>query len=474
MSLDQLNKPTTATRIMELLDGFELFKDQQQRAILAVPKGQMFEYWNIESEEFSQWLSRLYFETFKSVPGKASVKDAVYTLKGKATFGKKSRTTYQRSGIIDGGYNIDLCRDDWACIEVNRENWTVFAKPRSIFMRSNAQQPLPIPNRQGDIEELWQFLNIADRYRPLAIAWIIECWRPETDYPLVVLEGEQGSAKSTTQSFLKLLVDPSASYLRQAPRDAKELFIGANSDMLLSFNNVSSLKTDVQDAMCCLATGGTYSARKLFSDATEVMINIKRPVILNGIASLITRQDLMERTLFFETPLIGVQKRLSAAELHRRFDRCLPGLLGSVFDVMVDCLAKLDGVPQDNLHRLADFNLLLRALALRDCDDPYAYDELLHENQLRGITATLEASPIFRPLQYLLEKNPVGFYGTFSELERSLRDLFDGHAREWPCSQRAFVKLLKRDITAFRRIGINIKPDPQRKSSGYYVGIECI
>ncbi len=53
-----------------------------------------------------------------------------------------------------------------------------------------------------------------------------------------------------------------------------------------------------------MSTGAGSAARTLFSDSDETVFNIKRPVMINGINSLVTNQDLVDRVLSLELPEI--------------------------------------------------------------------------------------------------------------------------------------------------------------------------
>ena len=48
------------------------------------------------------------------------------------------------------------------------------------------------------------------------LAFLLECLRPDTQYPILENHGEQGSGKSDTQDRLRGLVDPSGVNLRAA------------------------------------------------------------------------------------------------------------------------------------------------------------------------------------------------------------------------------------------------------------------
>ncbi|MEY3613058.1 MAG: hypothetical protein RJB14_2780, partial [Pseudomonadota bacterium] len=80
--------------------------------------------------------------------------------------------------------------------------------------------PMPVPMgvAHGDVGLLWQHTNIPAHCRVMVLAWLLDCFRPDTPFPVLELVGEQGSAKSTTQSVLRSLVDPNKVMLRGRPK----------------------------------------------------------------------------------------------------------------------------------------------------------------------------------------------------------------------------------------------------------------
>ena len=109
------------------------------------------------------------------------------------------------------------------------------------------------------------------------------------------LQGEQGSAKTTTARGFRELVDPSTVPVRAAPKDERDLMIAATNGWVINLDNLSRLPAWLSDAICRLATGGGFATRELYTDADEVLFNATRPVIVNGIEELATRSDLLDR-----------------------------------------------------------------------------------------------------------------------------------------------------------------------------------
>jgi hypothetical protein len=81
--------------------------------------------------------------------------------------------------------------------------------PPVRFRRAAGMQPLPAPVAGGSIGALRSFLNVqSENDFVLVVAWALAVLRNRGPYPVIVLSGEQGSAKSTFSAILRALLDP--------------------------------------------------------------------------------------------------------------------------------------------------------------------------------------------------------------------------------------------------------------------------
>ena len=188
---------------------------------------------------------------------------------------------------------------------------------RCAFDALPACSPCRSPVAGGSVEALRSFLNVrSDADFVLVVAWALACLRNRGPYPVMVLSGEQGSAKS-------LLGDPAGAARSEhravagLPREDRDLFIAANNGHVLAFDNVSGLPAWISDTLCRLATGGGFAVRQLYSDQDEVLFDAARPVILNGIEDIVTRPDLADRAVFLRSS----QSQRSAAARNRNCGR---------------------------------------------------------------------------------------------------------------------------------------------------------
>jgi hypothetical protein len=58
----------------------------------------------------------------------------------------------------------------------------------------------------------------------LLVGWLLAALRPTGPYPPLIINGEQGSAKSTTRRVLRRLVDPNAAEVRSYPKKEEDIF----------------------------------------------------------------------------------------------------------------------------------------------------------------------------------------------------------------------------------------------------------
>src|SRR5207253_3622896 len=239
----------------------------------------------------------------------------------------------------------DLADEHWRAVDIGPDGWRVIGCPPVRFRRPAGMLPLPLPQQGGSIESLNSFLNLASRDDLiLVVAWLLAALRSGGPYPLLAISGEQGSAKTVLSKLLKALIDPNTAPVRPLSREERELMIAANNGYLLAFDNLSGLPVWLSDALCRLASGGSFAVRELYTDDEEMLFEAARPLLVNGIEDVITRPDLADRGIFLMLAPIGERQRRSEAELWREFDLARPRILGVLLDAAVRGLQTLPGI----------------------------------------------------------------------------------------------------------------------------------
>jgi hypothetical protein len=281
--------PTQADILVDLAASAELFHTPDSTGFTDLDISGHRETWPIRAKGFRRWLARRFYEETGGAPSSEALQSALNVIEAKAHFDGQERIVHIRVGGLDRTLYLDLGDEAWRAVEIDATGWRVIENPPVRFRRASGMKPMPIPAAGGSVETLRSFLNVqSDADFVLVVAWALACLRNRGPYPVIVLSGEQGSAKSTFSAILRALIDPNTAPLRALPREDRDLFIAASNGHVLAFDNVSGLPAWISDTLCRLATGGGFAVRQLYSDQDEVLFDAARPVILNGIEDIVT------------------------------------------------------------------------------------------------------------------------------------------------------------------------------------------
>ena len=212
-----------------------------------------------------------------------------------------------------------------------------------------------MPSRDGSIELLRPFVNLTDSDFLLLIGWMAAALRPAGPYPVLVIHGEQGSAKSTLAKVIRQLIDPQTSPLLAEPRSTRDLMVTAVNGWVLAYDNVSAWRAGFPIACAGWRRAAVSRRRALFSNDERNVIHAQRPIILNGIDEFVHKGDLADRAVFLHLPRIAPGARREEAEFWRSFRELQPKILGGLLDAVVGALRELPSVRLAELPRMADF-----------------------------------------------------------------------------------------------------------------------
>ncbi len=414
----------------------------------------------LNEPSFALWLrGQVYAAHRMGVPDQ-TLQTALATLIAIGTFEGEEIEVHTRCAKHDSAYYIDLCDEHWQVVRVSSDDWEVLDRPPVYFTRKKGMRALPLPAKRGNINLLWRHLNISPDDHHLILAWILDSMRPETPYPVLELCGEMGSSKSTTQSRLRALIDPHEIPLRGRPKNVADFHIAAANAHVCSFENLSSLSSEQQDALCILSTGGGYATRKLYSNDGEHVIKSKRPVMLNCINAVASQPDLIERVISVELPAITSAKRQDEQALGAAWQTDYPIIFTGLVTLFSEALKVLPSVKiQKGMQkRMLDFQKLGESVSIAmdgKADDFSARLDNLHgDSVLRG----LESYGISTGIQMLIANRLGGpWKGTFLQLLTTLNGYADVDRSNWPKSTRHLSSQLKRITPGLRRLGIKIE-----------------
>ena len=462
---DQEPRKSQATLLVEMVtaSSAELFHDAENRAYATVEvKPHQRATYPIRSRGFRDWLARLFNTHQKRAPSTNGLADAANVLAGIATFDGPEYSTAVRVGSTDDAIYLDLADAASRVVEVTATGWEVRQQCDIRFVRPGAIHPLPEPDQNGGIKHLRPFLNVSDTDWILLQAFLVGCFNPRIPLPILIINGEQGSCKSTACKLLKRLVDPSKADLRQEPRDARDLMIGASNAWLLAFDNLSNIKPALSDSFCRLATGAGFATRTLHTDADEQIFEARRPVCLNGIPSLAEHADLLDRAIVIRLEPMPEADRKREQELMAEFDEARPVILGGILHAVSAALRDGPDLKLETVPRMADFAHWASAAEKwfnRPGDLKFLPCYL--DNRKAATGDLLEDELIVDPLLEFVRAEDGSWFGTATELLQSLKDLAGeqvAKSKDWPKRPHELSTRLTRVATVLRATtGVDIR-----------------
>src|SRR3546814_9352786 len=109
--------------------------------------------------------------------------------------GSKQQKVFLRVGQLDEKIYIDLCNERWQAIEISKSGWSILDSKEIPIRFERPQHALPLHDpssvETGDISKLWDVVNIPKDDQVLVLAYMLECFRSDTAFPILVRSEEQ-------------------------------------------------------------------------------------------------------------------------------------------------------------------------------------------------------------------------------------------------------------------------------------------
>jgi hypothetical protein len=273
--------------------------------------------------------------------------------------------------------------------------------------------------------------------------------RPVGPYPVLVLHGNQATAKSTLVTVVRQLIDPQTAPHLAESRSTGDLMINAVNGWLLAFDNLSTLPNWLSDSLCRLASGSGFATRALYSNEERNVIYAQRPIILSGIDEFVRRGDLADRAVFLHLPAIIDSRRREEVEFWGTFREFRPKILGGLLDAVAGALRELPSVQLAKLPRMADFARFGEAVGRGLGWPPETFLAAYLDNRQQATLSTLEDSILANMLLKQVERSWGLLEWTMpaSEMLAKLTLNLDrriARSPSWPKSPAVFANELRR------------------------------
>lgn len=413
------------------------------------------------------WLAQNYRVAYGRPPSNEALKQARIQVEARCAE-SPCVTLSNRVAWHDGDLWYDLADDLWRGVRITTRAWTVEPLPH-CFRRYRHQAGQDAPQHAGDLggdpRDLLDFCNVPEEAACLFIVTVATYFLPDIPHPVIVLTGEQGTAKTTTSRRVKQLIDPGICGLDVlgVPRDEDRAIQMLDHHWVCPIDNVSKVSEWFSDMLCRAVTGEGDARRKLYTDDDDIIRAYRRCVILNGINNPVLRGDLLDRAILIEAPPI-IEARPEEA-MERRWREARPIILGSFLTALSGGLRNVDTIARTDVadFRMADFARWGAALA------PalgYASDQFL-EDYRNAIQSKFEDAVEADPLAHAV-RGVVHEYGDWQGTASELLDIVNPESpdgkrlKKLPQTPRGLGHALKRIAPSMRRCGIETRWERDR------------
>lgn len=425
-------------------------------------------------------------------PSPETLKRETAILRVNARASGKTFKKHRRTAPITDGYAINLANRAGQAVFVTPGAWEVRQNEDIYFANGGGIGEMPMPLRPTDVasairtlNDAWEFLGIPSDRRLILTVALVNALRTGVPYVVIEIIGSAGSGKSSVSNILAQLIDPTAS---GKPTDTalsvEHLAAVSQVRQVVAIDNASRVSADEQDLCCKAVYGFVVGVRKLYSNADVMMIPLHIQIIVNGITPLITRGDLLDRSLRVE--ISRRDSYISEEELRAWFTENHPRLFGALLELLAAGLEKLPGVriQRQWRHRMVDFAQLGESIAQAANMGPGVFVEQLDEmrrhtaseivtgdpitesvikaiTKMSQLAAESESYPAWRKWEkqgwFAVKKDGAVHVGAKASAIRTAIDSFPAaHPRKdwWPDSDRAMRGALLRIQPILRDLGI--------------------
>lgn len=467
--------------VTPILAGMRFFRILTGR-VFTVVNGQALP---VDGEEFASFVAQKCFEKTKKVIGPTMIKDATRAVVGvtsKLPVGiAPIRYAYDLSG---NGIWIDLADKDGPYVHVTKEKIGIEEHSPIAFYRPAGTGAMPVPEIIVKDEECiavlgdyFTFLAIDKKSRAGLFAVIMSAMRPMehpqtgalTRYAVGVFNGEHGSGKSTRQMFVRRTIDSREPASMKMPDKTDDLIIYCENSAVVSLDNQSMLSETMSDALCRVATGDGNVKRSLYTSRDLSIFRGSRPIFVNGITDVVTRDDLLDRSL-----IVHVEKPETGKtddELEGEFKALLPRVFGALLLCMQDALIHESSTEVERSIRMLQAARWAAAAEITAGFEPGDVEHAYLAAREEAVAIAAD-DPFVTAILALLRPG-TEWKGTMTELTRQLvehveeRDDVTGKPtkkapKDFPTTVPKVRSMLKRKQPALRALGLGVERRSER------------
>ena len=457
----------------------ELFKDQDGNPYATIKINKHHENWPIRSRAFENFITKQIYEASDKPPTKEKVNSFKSIYSAKALFEGRTYEVYLRCAKIEEEIFIDIADDEWRCIKINKEGIEILDTSPIKFRRFRHMKPLEFDLNANikDIELLWKYVPVTEEDKIILRPHVALLFIPDIPYAIIIFYGPQGSGKSMSLKFIRVLVDPSSLKILSLAKDKTELVQQVSHHYLPFFDNVTRISKQYSDFFCRVVTGEGFSKRELYTDDEDIIYNIIRRLAFNGINIAGEEPDFLDRSVITHLERIEKKNRKREKALLKEFEKDKQLITGALLKIVQGSLEKFEDVEKEikSLPRMADYAIWCETASQVIGEKPGVY---LHKylTKIESLNKdAIEANPIgWVILEFINDHQEWRGSPThlLNELEKKAIELkININQKLWPRAPQSLTRRINEIKTNLEDEGIAVNTD-ERTREGRFITIK--
>lgn len=451
----QKGRPTQSEKLVQLAKTrFRFVRDMQGEPYAVRLFAPFTAVRLMKSAELRAVLAREYRNNYGSTVCASALDEAISELAGEG-FAAPKTPIHVRIAPHGPGFVLDLGREDGVVVVAEPEGWKLTKDSPVIFKRNDFTHAMRNPERGGDLDLLRRHFRMAPADIKLFCGYLVSVFFPQRQRPILLLQGGQGTGKSTAAEMIVAIVDPSEAPIQSPPRDVDSWINVASAMSVVVIDNLSDVQPWLSDALCRSTSGDAIVKRVLYTDSDLHVRKVRASVILTTIDPGALRGDLGDRVLQLVLESFPRGERREKLEVLADLEADTPLILGAMLDAACAVMRQWKSVMLDDLPRMADFAKLLAAMDLEYGTN--SLERFLDKRKSFAVDVAF-SDPVVAAVASFME-NREAYDGTASHLvsELDLHGVGSNGNRRWVPA--TLGKALVRASDSLRAIGIEFSRD---------------
>lgn len=360
----------------------------------------------------------------------------------------------------------------WTTLLITADGYKKGRSKKLKFLRVPLDDMQVVPKPDGDLLQLMaKYVNMARDEFLLFVVYLVQGFSRSSSHFAAILSSSKGTGKSTLTKLIRAIVDPAKTGVALMPTNESDLKTLLANSYLVCFDNTAALSTKISNILCAAITGSKETKRKLYTDADQVVLNLHNMVVINGIDIVPYKSDLAERSLLFELLPISREKRKTDSEFWSDFEGDRPLILGAICNVLVEAMKLLPTINTTGLHRMADSNKEMLAIAMALGISEADFQKILWDNTKKLQAAYANNNPFVDCIASFVKLKGT-IYKPAAEAYGEVLASIPGNKNFFPDSPSAFSRRLNEEKDALEQVGIRFSK--AKRSDANYVKLEKI